>query len=158
MRNRFNVIQINGVKGIIFIIGAIICLIAGFVVFPGFVMKSAWNFTSGMTNLIPQIGILQGMLLWGIIVVAYLTFKKRGFFVEFKSAQELTGAELNEVMKKIRADRRSDIVANSILRAKNLEVKAKSELDKFEKINSVSAENNQNLENNDTSNADDFLS
>lgn len=133
MRNRINVIQINGIKGILFLIGAAICFVAGFVVFPGLVLKSGWNFISGYTGVMPFIGLAQGMLLWAIVCVSYFTFKGKGFFVEFKSTDSLNAAEMDAVMEKIRMDRQRDIIARSIMRAKELEIAAKNELDKFEK-------------------------
>ena len=133
MRNRINVIQINGIKGILFLIGAAICFVAGFVVFPGIVLKMGWNFVSDMTGFMPIIGLTQGMLLWAIVCVSYLTFKGKGFFVEFKSAESLNAAEMDAVMQKIRTERQKDIIEKSILRAKELEIAAKNELDKFEK-------------------------
>ena len=143
MRNRFNVIQINGIKGIFFLIGAGICLVAGFIVFPGIVLKSGWNFISEYVAVMPKIGLLQGLLLWGITVVSYFTFKKKGFFVEFKSAQELSGEELDAVMHKIRADRRADIITKSIIRAQELEAEARTRLDKFESSNKNASETEQ---------------
>ena len=154
MKNRFNVIQINGIKGIIFLAGAVVCLIAGFVVFPGLVMKTGWNLISNMTGALPQIGALQGILLWGIIVVAYFTFKKKGFFVEFKSAHELSSEEMDSVMRRIRAERKSDIIARSIMRAKEMEIEAKNNLDKFEANTAISelkdiSDRSDNIENHD---------
>ena len=46
MKKNFNVIQINGIKGLIMAGGIVACLFAGFVMFPGMVMKTVWNFIS----------------------------------------------------------------------------------------------------------------
>lgn len=158
MKNRFNVIQINGIKGILFLAGAAICLFAGFVVFPGIVMKLAWNFFAGMTNFLPSISVLQGVLLWGITVVTYLTFKKKGFFVEFKTTQELSGEELNAVMQKIRMERRSDLIAHSIMRAREFEERAKTQLDCFEKNSNDSSNLSQKTEDIEDKTTDKFVS
>lgn len=126
-----NIIQINGFKGILFVIGAVLCLIAGFVVFPGLVLKMGWNYLSGTTGILPAIGIIQGTLLWGIVVVAYFAFKKKkGFFVEFKSAHQLSREEMDVVMDKIRAEKQAEIITRSIMRAKELEDEIKSEIEK----------------------------
>ncbi|MBO6273564.1 hypothetical protein J6O48_12420 [bacterium] len=124
-----NIIQINGIKGILFLIGAGICLVAGFVVFPGLVLKFGWNYLSAMTGLIPSIGLIQGVLLWGIVIVSYFTFKKKGFFVEFRSANCLTKAEMDEVMHKIRMDQNASIISKSIMRANRLEQELKKEIE-----------------------------
>lgn len=130
MKKNFNVIQINGFKGILLVIGAVMCLAAGFVAFPGFVMKSLWNIGASYMSVIPPIGIIQGVLLWGIIVVSYFAFRKKGYCVEFKSADDLSREEMDAVIQRIRMERQSDIIAKSILRAKELEEKARKELEK----------------------------
>ena len=127
MKNKLNVIQINGIKGMIFVAFAAVCLFAGFVVFPGLVMKYGWNFLAGMTG-IPAIGVFQGVLLWGIAVVSYFAFKKHGFFVEFKNADDLSREEMDAVIRKIQMERQSDLIARSIIRAKELEKKVQQEM------------------------------
>lgn len=133
MKKNFNVIQINGFKGILLLIGAAMCLAAGFIAFPGIVMKYSWNFIASYLGFVPSIGVLQGILLWGIIVVGYFAFKKKGFLVEFKSADDLSREEMDAVMHRIRMERQSDIIARSILKAKELEEQARKE---FEQENS----------------------
>lgn len=135
MKNKLNVIQINGIKGIIFLIGAAVCLVAGFVAFPGILFKLGWNYIAHATLMVPTINVLQGVLLWGIIVVGYFAFKGKGFFVEFKSGDDLTREEMDAVMHRIRAERQADMIAKSIMRARELELEAKKELDGFEKEN-----------------------
>lgn len=158
MKKRLNIIQINGIKGILFIVGASICFLAGFVVFPGMVMKYGWNFLATATGCVPTIKLAQGILLWAIVVVSYFAFKKKGFFVELKSAHELSGEELNAVMNRIRADRRSNIIANSIMKAKELEIEAKTRLDKFEKSNPLNQDKIDSADKTESSNVDEFLS
>jgi len=137
MKNKLNVIQINGIKGIIFLICAVVCLAAGFIIFPGLVLKSGWNLLSSATGMIPAIGIIQGTLLWGILIVSYFAFGgKKNLFVEFKSADDLSGAELDAVMRKIKAERQADLITKSIMRARELEVNSKA---REEMINSWKA-------------------
>lgn len=98
--------------------GIVACLIAGFIVFPAFVMKSIWNVISAYSGAVPCISMLQGVLLWGITVVACLTFKKKGMFVEFKSTNDLSQAEMEEVMQRIRIQRQMDIMTKAMMNAK----------------------------------------
>ena len=158
MKNKLRVIQINGFRGILFVIGAIACLAAGFVAFPGIVLKICWNFVSGLTGVIPSIGVLQGVLLWGIVVVSYFAFKGKGFFVEFKSADELSRSEMDAVMEKIRMEHQADIITKSIMRARELEAQAKKEFENNENIDLNEIENVENIEKIETSSADKFLS
>lgn len=118
MKRNFNVIQINGFRGLIMAAGIVACLIAGFIAFPGFVMKSIWNLVSIYSGAIPSISIMQGVLLWGITVVACFAFKKKGMFVEFKSTNDLSQAEMDEVMQRIRIQRQMDIMTKAMMNAK----------------------------------------
>ena len=142
MKRRMNVIQINGFKGLVMAAGIVACLIAGFIAFPGLVMKTAWNFISAKTGLIPTIEIIQGILLWGIIVVSYLTFRRSPFFVEFKSTNDLSREEMDEVMQKIRMERQADILTRAMMKAKELESIENIDVQKEEQEVS---ENSQNI-------------
>lgn len=132
MKKNFNVIQINGIKGLIMAGGIVACLLAGFVIFPGMVMKTVWNIISSSIGIIPQIATLQGVLLWGIVVVSYFAFRRKGFMVEFKSADDLSRDEMDEVMQRIRMERQSDILTKALMNAKKMEDEAKKELKKDE--------------------------
>ncbi len=132
MKKNFNVIQINGIKGLIMAGGIVACLFAGFVIFPGMVMKTVWNIISSSIGIIPQIATLQGVLLWGIVVVSYFAFRRKGFMVEFKSADDLSRDEMDEVMQRIRMERQSDILTKALMNAKKMEDEAKKELKKDE--------------------------
>ena len=132
MKKNFNVIQINGIKGLIMAGGIVACLFAGFVMFPGMVMKTVWNIISSSIGIIPQIATLQGVLLWGIVVVSYFAFRRKGFMVEFKSADDLSRDEMDEVMQRIRMERQSDILTKALMNAKKMEDEAKKGLKKEE--------------------------
>lgn len=118
MKRNFNVIEINGLRGIVLAAGVVICLAAGFIVFPGIVMKCAWNLLSAYTSAIPSISVLQGVLLWGICIAGYFAFKKKTI-IEFHSMNNLSGAEMEEVMKRVRLQHQSDLIKQSILKAKS---------------------------------------
>lgn len=140
MRKNFRVIRINGLRGICFALAVLSCLIAGFVVFPGLIAMTAWNFVSAKTALIPSLGVVQGVLLWGIMVVSYMIIKKRKVMVSFKTPTELTDEELDEVMDRIKLDTTTsmmtDVIAksrmekkSSILDVKHAEAEKKEEVE-----------------------------
>ncbi len=118
MRKNLKVIQINGFRGICMALAILTCLIAGFVAFPGLVLMFAWNFISNKTMLIPQLGIIQGVLLWGIIVVSYMILKKRHVMVSFKTPTELSEEELDEVMERIKIDTTTKMMSEIIAKSK----------------------------------------
>ena len=84
MKKNLNVIQIKGVKGLIMLVMVGCCLVAGFIVFPGWVAMNIWNVLASLVNNAPSIGIIQGVLLWGIIVASYFTFRKERVVVCMK--------------------------------------------------------------------------
>ena len=118
MKKNFNVIQINGFRGLLMAFGVVACLFAGFIVFPGFVMKSVWNIISCYTGVIPQIAMLQGVLLWAIVVIGYFAFRKNKMMIEFKSANDLSRDEMEEVMQRIRIQRQADIISRAMMEAR----------------------------------------
>ena len=137
MRKNFRVIQINGFRGIIVALGILACLIAGFIVFPGLVAMSIWNFISAKTLLIPPLGIIQGTLLWGIVVVSYLILKKRHVIVSFKPPTELSDDELDEVMERIKMETATRMMTDVI---------AKSRMEKKPTILDVHSSEDENKE------------
>ena len=52
--------------------------------------------------------------------------------VEFKSADDLSRDEMDEVMQRIRMERQSDILTKALMNAKKMEDEAKKELKKDE--------------------------
>ena len=132
MKKKMGVIQINGIKGILFALGVIACLLAGFVAFPGIVMKAVWNLAASYIGF-PQIAAIQGILLWGIVVISYLIFKKEGFMIELKTTEDsldLSNDEVENVIQRIKMEHQSDILAKALMRAKELEAKTEDELKK----------------------------
>ena len=116
MKN-FNMIQINGLRGILMACGICVCLAAGFIVFPGFVMKSLWNVVANFTGMVPSIALVQGVLLWAIMVIGYMVFRKNPMFIEFRSSRDLSEEEMNAVMKRIKIQQEADIIARSMMEA-----------------------------------------
>ncbi len=125
MKRNFNVIQINGFRGLVMAVGVVACLAAGFIVFPGLVMKSIWNVVSNYTGVLPEIAMLQGILLWAIMVIGYFAFRKNKMMIEFKSANDLSKDEMEEVMQRIRLQRQADIISRAMMKAQQ-EIEAQS--------------------------------
>lgn len=121
MKKNLNVIQINGIRGLIMAGFIVVCLAAGFIGFPGWVCMHIWNFAASYT--MPTIGILQGMLLWGIIVAAYFTFRKEKLVVCMKSPQGLSEEELKAVFADIKKQAQDDKILQTMLKARETELK-----------------------------------
>ncbi len=121
MKKNLNVIQIRGIKGLIILGMALCCLFVGFIVFPGWLAMHLWNFLSLIcNNAIPSIGIIQGVLLWGIIIASYFIFKKEKIVVCVKSPKGLSEEELKTVFADIK--KKDDKIVQAMLKARETEL------------------------------------
>ena len=132
MKKNLNVIQINGIRGLIMtgMIGC--CLAAGFIVFPGWVFMHIWNHSIAWINAqylttVPSIGLIQGILLWGIVVASYFTFRKNRLIVCLKAPQGLTEEELKSVFEDMKDQAKEEMIIKSMLKAREAELKLKSD-------------------------------
>lgn len=116
MRKNARIIQISGLRGILFAVFAVVCLFAGFVVFPGYTAMYLWNTLLASVFSLPLINIFQGILLWLIAALCfYLTGGSRSI-VQFKSTSQLNDYELKELMSRIKKQT-ADKPAASILKS-----------------------------------------
>lgn len=127
MKKNINVIQIKGVRGLIIAALVVSCLIAGFIVFPGWVGMNAWNYASTYFNGLPAIGLFQGILLWGIIIASYFTFRKERVVVCMKSPQGLSEDELKAVFADIKKQSLEDPILQAMMKAREAELKYKAQ-------------------------------
>lgn len=123
MKKNLNVIRIKGVKGLIMLVMVGCCLVAGFIVFPGWVAMNIWNMLASLVNNAPSIGIIQGVLLWGIIVASYFTFRKERVVVCMKTPQGLNEEELKAVFADIKKQTQDDKIIQAMLKARETELK-----------------------------------
>ncbi|OLA73171.1 MAG: hypothetical protein BHW62_07540 [Acinetobacter sp. CAG:196_36_41] len=123
MKKNLNVIQIKGVKGLIMLVMVGCCLVAGFIVFPGWIAMNIWNVLASLVNNAPSIGIIQGVLLWGIIVASYFTFRKERVVVCMKTPQGLNEEELKAVFADIKKQTQDDKIIQAMLKARETELK-----------------------------------
>lgn len=124
-----NIIKINGLRGILFAGMVVSCLAAGFIVFPGYVAMHIWNLVVASFT-VPQIGLVQGILLWGIIVATYLIFRKNKVVVCIRTPQGLSEEELKEVFADMKKQSQVDPVLQSMLKAREAELKIQKTEDK----------------------------
>lgn len=129
MKKRLNVIQIKGIRGLILAGLIVSCLVAGFVAFPGWVGMHIWNYIATLFNVLPTIGLFQGVLLWGIIAVSYFTFRKEKVVVCMKSPQGLNEDELKAVFADIKKQSLEDPILQAMMKAREAELKYKMQKD-----------------------------
>ena len=127
MKRNLNIIQIKGVKGIILAVAVVCCLIAGFIVFPGWVWMQLWNYITNYVLTIPTIGLFQGILLWAIMVTSYLLFRKERVVVCMKAPQGLSDEELKAVFADMKKQSQEDLILQAMIKAKEAEEKYKAQ-------------------------------
>ena len=139
MKKKMNVIQIRGIRGLVIVAFVVCCLAAGFIAFPGFVCMYVWNFCAAHISNLPAIGILQGLLLWGIMVAAYFTFKKDKFVVCFKTPEGLSEEELKAVFADMKQQSVEDPIIQAMMKAREAELNIKN-LENPEKLEETEKE------------------
>ena len=127
MKKNINVIQIKGIRGLILAGFVVCCLAAGFIVFPGWVGMQAWNLVSTNTGAMPAIGLVQGVLLWGILAVSYFIFRKEKVVVCMKTPQGLSEDELKAVFADIKKQSLEDPILQAMMKAREAEMKYKAQ-------------------------------
>lgn len=124
------IIQIEGIKGLLTATYMLICLFAGFIMFPGMVAMNLWNKYLATTYMFPVLNLLQGILLWLIISITFCILTKNTFSISYKTTKPLSDAELDMILQKAKIHSQMKQL-NTII----------SKSDKFEK----SKINNQDL-------------
>lgn len=127
MKHNMNVIEIRGIRGMIITGCALCCLAVGFIGFPGWVLMHIWNYLASFGLSIPSLGIIQGILLWGIVVASYFTFRKNPLIVCVKTPRGLSEDELKSVFADLKESTKQDIILQSMLKARETELKLSTE-------------------------------
>ena len=125
MKHNMNIIEIRGLRGIILAAATVCCLAVGFIGFPGWILMHSWNYAASYFTMVPTIGILQGILLWGIVIASYFTFKKDRLVVCVKTPKGLSEDELKDVFENIKAQSAQDKILQAMLKAREAELKYK---------------------------------
>lgn len=130
MKRNAKIIQISGFRGILTAIFVVTCLGAGFVAFPGLVAMTLWN---KYVTVLPQINLLQGILLWAMVALVCYIANNQRFAISLETPKELTEDEMDALMERVRLQSQAKLL-NRII-TKNIE-----ELKKEEEMNSENSE------------------
>jgi hypothetical protein len=95
----------------------------------------------------PQLNLLQGILLWSIVVISYCILTKGAFAVSFKSTPELSDDEIDSIIKSAKISTKMRMLNKAISKndkftSKNpyveeLKTLSKTESDKEDNISNV---------------------
>lgn len=133
---KIRMIEIRGISGLLKLIYIITCAIAGFVVFPGVALMYLWNTFLSSNSTVPAIGLFQGLLLYGILVVLFLICKGTRFSLAC-SFSDLSDEELDSFIAKAKLD------AERRMRMSSVEL-CKAKLDELESAQKENTELNEN--------------
>ncbi len=76
--NKYTVIQINGLGGILIVGFLIMCAATGFILFPAWCCMHAWNFIASNIVNMPTMTLFHGAILWVIIaLILYATMMNK---------------------------------------------------------------------------------
>ena len=137
MNRNFRVITINGIRGIIAAIFIVLGLIAGFIVSPGWVCMKVWNYAFENSNIIAQMHLIQGILLWSIIALTLYALNNRKELIGFGSYSGLNPEQIRDIMERAKENEKNIL--------KELEEKAKNQSN-FKNANFINPEKENNLE------------
>ena len=70
MKDRLNIIKINGFTGIFIAAFLIGCLVEGAIMFPSRLLMHAWNYVAGYVDNMPVMNLLHGAILWAIVALS----------------------------------------------------------------------------------------
>ena len=126
MKRNFNVIQIKGFMGIVYLAFIVVCLAAGFGWFPGWLCMKLWNLASSYVPQIPAISIFQGILLWAIIAASYFTFRKDKLVVFMNASEGLSEEELKAVFADMKKQVKDDLFLKNMMKSRDAELRIKN--------------------------------
>ena len=122
MRKGPKIIQINGFRGILTAGFIVTCLVAGFVIFPAKVAEGLWNYVATTYISMPQINVLQGILLWAMIVLSIYLLNNKNFSISFSQPAELSEDEMKILMDRIKIQQRAQKLNAMIMKSNDIKI------------------------------------
>ena len=139
MNKRFNIIKINGFKGLVFAFFCIGCLAAGFLIFPGWVCMHIWNYFGQFIGL-PVINAWQGLMLWAITAISgFIINDRKKFLVALKAPGQLSEDEVKTILERVKIHSQAQAINSMIL--KSGDVKPADKTEKSEETSEKEKEN-----------------
>ena len=89
MNKNFRIIDVNGFRGLLLFLFILVCLACGFIAFPGYLAMLLWNGLAPIISL-PEINLLQGILLWAIIAFTLYIFGNQKVVIVMQSRKKFS--------------------------------------------------------------------
>ncbi len=116
------IIQISGIKGIFLAAFIVVCLFAGFIIFPAKVAMYIWNYISYTYFAIPAINLWQGVLLWTIVAMSIYLINNQKFAISFQQPMELSDEEMKLLMERIKLQKQAQKLNAMILKSNDIKI------------------------------------
>ena len=98
MNKKVKVVEINGFRGILVIAFAIMCAVAGFIVFPAWALMNLWNMLGTHIYNLPHMNLLHGFMLYAIFILLYFATNSHKTCFGISSVN-LSKSHITSVMK-----------------------------------------------------------
>ncbi len=139
MNKNFKIITINGIRGIITLIFVGLGLIAGFIISPGWVCMSLWNYLMKDSVNIAQMNLYQGIMLWAIIALSLYALNNKKALIGIGSYPTLSQEQIKDIILKSKYSENFpvkdiDLTPTEIKIQDDTEKEVKSEMEESEEI------------------------
>lgn len=132
-KRKTKVIQIAGLRGILMVLFAAVCLAAGFIAFPGIVAMHIWNYAASFSYAIPAINIYQGILLWSIFgITGFIINDRKKYLVAFKAPEELSDEEMKKLLERVKVQSQAQMLNSMIMKSSEIKTLENKEISEAE--------------------------
>ena len=99
MKNRLNVIKINGFSGMFIAALLIGCVIEGVIIFPSKILMHIWNFIALYVDNMPTMTLLHGVILWAIIALSTYAILREKSPISYHSPNVISDEDIREIIE-----------------------------------------------------------
>ena len=103
MKNRLNVIKINGFSGIFIVALLIGCVIEGVIIFPSKILMHLWNYIAMYIDNMPTMTLLHGVILWAIVALSTYAILRDKSPISYHSPNVVSDEEIKDIIEHARA-------------------------------------------------------
>ena len=104
MKKKFNVITINGIRGILAAIFICLGLIAGFIISPGWVCMTVWNHYLSDSTIVSSMNLFQGIILWAIIALTLYALNGKHQLIGFGNYPALSRDQIRDIVNRAKVE------------------------------------------------------
>ncbi len=108
------VLKINGLRGLIFVIFCICCLVTGFVFFPSWACMHIWNAIANYFYQMPKMEMIHGVLLWAIIALSLYVVHTNKSFISFQKINPKDDRFMKNLMQKLKDEKQQAAIKENL--------------------------------------------